>query len=488
MIIFYILGCTRPNTQETAEEIVDSAQEPAIEEEAPFCGDGIINQGEEECDDGQDNSDTLGNACRENCTLPYCGDGVTDDLNEECDDGNFWNLDGCSEGCILEVGTFEQEPNSSVSQAEVPQNMSIQGSLWEGDVDCFSFSPTDNDYMNLWISPDESIEENEELISICHEPVQLSIYKDGLWTYTEYPEDDQTCTSLQYMDQPEFRFLDEAENLVVCIEGFLGSAVSSYTLNWELFPDSCSLEDISFTQEEDPDFDLLANNCDDDDDNDGIIDEEDNCPVQPNNGPVMYYTGADGFLLDWLVLGPIPGQSTSGCQAVAGMTTTPEADLVPSIGEFESFHDGSSHQWSLYRNTDTRINFLGHSELGSQSAPREVFAATWIYSEIDQPTAQLKIGPDDGAKAWFNGVLIGETTACQGTVVDRYTYDAPLQEGWNRLVIQVRDSGGGWGLYARFVADGTPITNIVLSPLAYGFLEDIQLDSDEDGIGDQCDQ
>ena len=283
MLFFYIFGCTTSSIQETAEEIQDSAQEPTVEEEIPICGDGIINQSDEECDNGQDNSDTNANACRNDCTLPYCGDGITDDLQEECDDGNYWNLDGCSAHCALEEGA-----NSSVSQAESLQNTSIRGSLWEGDIDCFVFTPEDNDYMSLWISGDESFEENEEVFSICPEPVQLSIYKNGVWSYTEYPYEDQNCVSLMYTHQPEFRFLDTAEELVVCVEGFLGSAVSSYTLNWELFSDSCSLEDISFTQSEDPDFDLLANNCDDDDDNDGVLDIEDNCPIQPNNGSVMY--------------------------------------------------------------------------------------------------------------------------------------------------------------------------------------------------------
>lgn len=51
----------------------------------PRCGDGVVNQPEEECDDGDgNNSDTEPDACRQNCTLPYCGDGVRD-TGEEAD-------------------------------------------------------------------------------------------------------------------------------------------------------------------------------------------------------------------------------------------------------------------------------------------------------------------------------------------------------------------------------------------------------------------
>jgi len=60
------------------------------------CGDGQI-IGLEECDDGNDNSDTLPDACRTDCVLPKCGDGVTD-TGEDCDDGND-NSDEVPDAC-----------------------------------------------------------------------------------------------------------------------------------------------------------------------------------------------------------------------------------------------------------------------------------------------------------------------------------------------------------------------------------------------------
>ena len=52
----------------------------------PRCGNGI-REGAEECDDGENNSDTRADACRTDCTRAHCGD-WTRDSNEECDDGN----------------------------------------------------------------------------------------------------------------------------------------------------------------------------------------------------------------------------------------------------------------------------------------------------------------------------------------------------------------------------------------------------------------
>ena len=60
-----------------------------------YCGDGIHQAGDEECDTGSSNSDTTPNACRTDCDNPSCGDGVVDN-GEECDDGNIISGDGCS--------------------------------------------------------------------------------------------------------------------------------------------------------------------------------------------------------------------------------------------------------------------------------------------------------------------------------------------------------------------------------------------------------
>ncbi len=66
----------------------------------PYCGDGVIDSGEQ-CDDGVLNG-TPGH-CDSNCTPPGCGNGVIDP-GEECDDGNTQSCDGCSATCTTEVG------------------------------------------------------------------------------------------------------------------------------------------------------------------------------------------------------------------------------------------------------------------------------------------------------------------------------------------------------------------------------------------------
>lgn len=63
-----------------------------------LCGDGILDQPLEACDDGAANSSTTPNACRSNCQLARCGDAVLD-TGELCDDGNVQSGDGCAADC-----------------------------------------------------------------------------------------------------------------------------------------------------------------------------------------------------------------------------------------------------------------------------------------------------------------------------------------------------------------------------------------------------
>jgi len=91
------------------------------------CGDGTVqtpneawvwgmnNDGIEACDEGSDNSDTVADACRTNCTMPTCGDEVTD-TGEMCDDGQDGDdTDGCTDACELTMcgDGIVQAPNGT---------------------------------------------------------------------------------------------------------------------------------------------------------------------------------------------------------------------------------------------------------------------------------------------------------------------------------------------------------------------------------------
>ena len=65
-----------------------------------FCGDGIVQPRlNEECD-AADNPGGYG-LCAPGCVLDaHCGDGIVQDAYEDCDDGNHEDCDGCSASCL----------------------------------------------------------------------------------------------------------------------------------------------------------------------------------------------------------------------------------------------------------------------------------------------------------------------------------------------------------------------------------------------------
>jgi fibro-slime domain-containing protein len=71
----------------------------------PYCGDGMVEPGLEQCDDGRNLSTYGQSGCGPGCkNVPRCGDGRVDSLfGETCDDGNTVSNDGCSDTCQLEI-------------------------------------------------------------------------------------------------------------------------------------------------------------------------------------------------------------------------------------------------------------------------------------------------------------------------------------------------------------------------------------------------
>ncbi|MBU4512413.1 DUF4215 domain-containing protein [Patescibacteria group bacterium] len=104
------------DADEECDDGVDNGQicEPGYEEscnycslfcesipvDGSYCGDGTVDEGDEECDDSNTSD---GDGCSASCAIEaFCGDGNLD-AGEECDDGNNDNWDGCSGGCLVEV-------------------------------------------------------------------------------------------------------------------------------------------------------------------------------------------------------------------------------------------------------------------------------------------------------------------------------------------------------------------------------------------------
>jgi cysteine-rich repeat protein len=80
-----------------------------------YCGNGDVDPGEQ-CDTSGPSA-----TCSAFCTFPVCGNSIVEQPGEQCDDGNFTGGDGCSASCQLESGgsgPFSMCGNGIVEGAE----------------------------------------------------------------------------------------------------------------------------------------------------------------------------------------------------------------------------------------------------------------------------------------------------------------------------------------------------------------------------------
>jgi cysteine-rich repeat protein len=432
---------------------------------APGCGDGVLDA-DEECDDGADNHDGLADACRRDCRLPRCGDLVVDS-DEDCDDGAFLGGDGCTPGCVSEVGQSEVEPNDDSDSANTWIGPTAYGSLIDGDIDCYAVDATDCGDVGA------------ALVGECPDLAVLGLYDPEGARIAQGSPGADGCAVLDPFEAEGARLVDGGR-WTVCVEGLLGEDVPGYGLQVEVTAVGEVVHDVD--EADDPDGDGLPDRCDLDRDGDGVLDDDDNCP-DVQNGPdaTPLAPDSDGLLRSWLRAGPYTGLSSPDTclPSVESLVAEDDSTALPAIGDA-----AGTLLWSAFWSDIGRVSLY---DLATVDAPREAYIAVYVRSDTTR-SATLALGPDDGARAWLGGVEVLSINGCQGTTLDQFQAEVELVEGWQTLLIKVFDQGGDWANYARFLdADGAPVLDLELSLDPAGAWVSDQTDSDGDGLGDACD-
>lgn len=428
---------------------------------SPRCGDGVVDL-DEECDDGAANDDATADACRSACLLPSCGDAVVD-AEEGCDDGGRLGGDGCDGACVAETGALEVEPNESPDEA-TPVEARAHGALPdEDDVDCWSFDVTRCGAV--------SVTQAEP----CGAAITLALHGPDGALLAAGASDADGCATLDPADQPGARWVEEG-TWSVCAQSVSGG-VASYALDVSTAESAGLDAGIG----EDLDADGEPDSCDLDRDGDGVDDATDTC-TEVSNGPETTLTLTDeGYVQTWLGAGPFTGDaSTDACRPAEEARVGEDATITPTVGD-----PAGEDTWQAILEDDGWLNL--YTYFGVVSEPREAYALVYLYSDSARDLT-LAVGADDGVFAWWNGEKVIDIAGCQGVTPDQFQSAVSVTEGWNTLLLKVRDQGGGWGLTARLLdSAGAAVTDLQPGLAADGSWIPDQTDTDGDGLGDVCD-
>lgn len=158
-----------------------------------------------------------------------------------------------------------------------------------------------------------------------------------------------------------------------------------------------------------------------------------------------------GFLTTWYVCGPIPrsGEDALGEQ--------PFGDGGPALPSGDGADAGAGlPPWKQIASEDLD----GALDLDALLDPHDNVCA-YALCEIPSEAARevlLKLGSDDGVAVWLNGERLHVNDVARGLTVDQDEVPLALVAGSNRLLVQIGQGSGDWGLCARLcAADGAPV-------------------------------
>ncbi len=157
-----------------------------------------------------------------------------------------------------------------------------------------------------------------------------------------------------------------------------------------------------------------------------------------------------GFILKWHVVGPFPWSAADRFET--NHLGAADVDLSATYAA----GNGERRTWAAANASDGDgiLNLIG--VVGNHSN-----AVAYAYAEITVPEAceaVLRLGSDDGVKAWVNGEVVHEHHVDRGLAQDQDRAKASLAAGTNGILIEVTQGAGGWMICARLTdREGRPL-------------------------------
>lgn len=171
------------------------------------------------------------------------------------------------------------------------------------------------------------------------------------------------------------------------------------------------------------------------------------------------------ILREWLLLGPFPNSADTGLatdyiDADPAITVT-EATILPRSGETVN-----SKVWKRIgvSSASDFVNLESAAAFGSQDNVVAYALAYVINTTAGAVSGDLRLGSDDGIKAYVNGVKVHENHVHRSAARDQDRVDVTLNAGLNTILLKIEETSGGWGFYARLTdKPGNPLLATVTS-------------------------
>jgi hypothetical protein len=93
-------------------------------------------------------------------------------------------------------------------------------------------------------------------------------------------------------------------------------------------------------------------------------------------------------------------------------------------------------------------SYSGGHYFSTRPTESAAYANVYVYSPSTRQ-AKLRLGSDDGVKAWVNGLNVITKDRYGGWTPDQYSANFSLNAGWNRLLCKVSQDGGDYRLSAQ---------------------------------------
>ncbi|MCK5861889.1 MAG: hypothetical protein KAH38_05355, partial [Candidatus Hydrogenedentes bacterium] len=165
--------------------------------------------------------------------------------------------------------------------------------------------------------------------------------------------------------------------------------------------------------------------------------------------PNPEFARALGYITQWYLAGPFHWNKGDAFEGV--FIGEPQISLTDSYSE-----DEKTLAWQLHTSSDTSALFNLMGLLGPIDSA-VAFAYIEIEAAEDGP-AQIRVGSDDGIRAWVNNEEVLQINIDRGYAIDQNISDITLKQGKNVILMQITQIAGGWAFAARLTyPDGTPL-------------------------------